>query len=241
MFTDMATVLKPRVSGWPSVLSLHPIVREVPWHRCDHMREPALRADQEDSVRETTLPALEPNAPFMRLSASVRGIGLAFEFMIMASPFGTLTKFFEPTRDWLDWMKENFGDRMIVDCGTGIGHVVRALKKRGMKAIGIDLYPSEAIVNEHTGFYLGDASCFPYSHDWVPIFCRPCHDGFVMESIEHAFERGCGDVLYISKRINYERDIDEDLLHEWGLAISEVELENIGEEEEVMWRVRKKS
>lgn len=159
-----------------------------------------------------------------------------FKFMITQS-LATTTKFFEPTTVWLDWMKKNYSNRVIVDCGCGLGHVTADLMKIGLKCIPIDLYPTADLI--HSGGYACDSEIFPFKPEWVPMFARPCHNGFVMKSVHHAIGRGVTDILYISKHINLDRDIYEDELPD-AFCLSEIHLENIGEEEEVMWLIRKR-
>lgn len=153
----------------------------------------------------------------------------------MNNELATQTKFFEPTQVWIDWMKARYPDRFVVDCGAGLGHVTQALRGAGLKkAIAIDLHPSAEFLNNYTGFYTGDACTFPFTPEMVPMYCRPCHNGFVAESVLHAFGRGCREMIYISKPVNFERDVfslpDE-------LIAQQVDLENIGEEGERMWLI----
>ena len=118
------------------------------------------------------------------------------------------TKFFEPTLEFIKWLKKFAGDRLIIDIGCGAGHVTLALKKLGAKAIGIDPLVSENLMRQHPSTFLPhriEESFIMNMPDNFYIFCRPSHSGFVAGGIQRMKSGDCG--LYIGLRENLAIDL----------------------------------
>lgn len=117
-------------------------------------------------------------------------------------------RFFEPSGAFLDWLADYAGKRIVFDVGSGEGHIVRALRDRQVKAIGIE--PRWLIDEELYDHSLCNA-ILPQMAQECPLllratsalvlFCRPCHSGFVGETLD--LLDASNEVLYISRTADY--------------------------------------
>jgi SAM-dependent methyltransferase len=123
-------------------------------------------------------------------------------------------KFFEPSKRFLDWLAKYANGRIVFDVGCGEGHVLKALRKRGVRAIGIDpLWDwSERDVELCSAVLPVEAeTCkmLKETENTLAIFCRPCHSGFVTKTIQALPKTS--ESLYISLEHNLKVDIDPSL------------------------------
>lgn len=105
-------------------------------------------------------------------------------------------EFFRPTPAFLHWLKVEYAGDLIYDVGAGMGHVTVAMRKVGLKAVGIDLnfrpgQRSDCVIP-------ANAVDFSYAPGSVLMFFRPCHGFFVETVIREASEVGVGHFLIVS-------------------------------------------
>jgi hypothetical protein len=98
---------------------------------------------------------------------------------------------------------------MYVDCGAGNGQLVDEAVKLGYQMIGLDIAYRE---DQSSRVQLVDCTTFPFSPGLWPIICRPSHDGFCLETVQHALSRGAG-VIYVGLPSNTEQDLQETVQH----------------------------
>ncbi len=124
-----------------------------------------------------------------------------------------MMKFFEPSSRWLDWMARYAGDRIVFDIGCGAAHITLALQKRGVKCLGIDPRYRQfdrMPVQLMSCVLTEDAQHCRLVRDMpkaLLLFCRPCHSGFVQETIRAMHTTS--EALYISKPKNVAIDLPD--------------------------------
>lgn len=121
-------------------------------------------------------------------------------------------RFFEPSDRFIRWLAKYADGRVTIDCGCGEGHVLKALREAGVKAMGID----PEIDPERNFKYGLTSAIFPgYAQECklvrrpnvLALFCRPCHSGFVGETFDVLHESS--EALYISKPSNLLLDLGD--------------------------------
>jgi SAM-dependent methyltransferase len=123
-----------------------------------------------------------------------------------------MLRFFEPSEKWLDWLAKYAAGRVVFDVGCGAGHVTLSLLKRKVKVLGIDprykwglgeLTPElSKVVLPYEAQHVKALRNTPNT---LVMFCRPCHSGFVQETIDVLHPTA--EVLYISKVCNVGVDL----------------------------------
>jgi len=131
----------------------------------------------------------------MRLQAALMGLGKTLPKL----------KFFEPTKRFLKWMKETYGDRLIYDVGAGCGHVAKALSEFGMKVVAIDINRRDG--GEEFLVELSNAEAYNYKEESVVMICRPCHGEFAEEVIFRAAECHARFIMYVGLKKNFKNDL----------------------------------
>jgi SAM-dependent methyltransferase len=121
-----------------------------------------------------------------------------------------MMKFFEPTAEFLDWLAKYAKGRFVFDVGCGAGHILLELHKLGTKALGIDpVYKYErAPISLCTCVMPCEAkecALLLTNENSLVLFCRPCHNGFVAETIK--LLPVSSEILYISKPDNVKVDL----------------------------------
>ena len=115
--------------------------------------------------------------------------------------------FFKPTDTFLQWMKRVVEDRIVVDVGCGHNTFARALARRGIRALGLDLAPPEQPSYE-AHHLTADASAFDYPAGCVVTICRPDHSGWARYAADRAYHCGAHAVFYVGKQHNAMNDVD---------------------------------
>ncbi len=116
-------------------------------------------------------------------------------------------RFFEPSRKFINWLASYANGRLIADVGCGEGHVTKALLAKKAKVIGI-----EPMADIHTGMAncilpMEAQRCRLLKQEGIlAIFCRPCHNNFVAETIDVLHPTS--EALYISKPSNLPIDLE---------------------------------
>lgn len=116
--------------------------------------------------------------------------------------FGAV-KFFQPNEEFWEVIQP-FQKHYLIDAGAGMGHVTEEGTKRGFMMTAIDVASRE---DQSALVIVGaDATVFPYTDKVWPLICRPDHDGWCYEVIEHALKQGAS-VLYVGLTKNADRDL----------------------------------
>jgi len=144
--------------------------------------------------------------------------------------FSSWNQFFKPNEEFLSMLGERFPNRLIIDCGCGVGHVTQTLRDAGFDVMPIDLYPSDfAVIDDIMGM---DAAMFSYVDDMLPILCRPNRGAWIHATIIRAVE-GSGTMLYIGKESHFDED-----LAPLPYTVEKI-LTNAGENCESVWVITK--
>ena len=143
--------------------------------------------------------------------------------------------FFQPTNEFVQWLKEYAGDRVVVEIGCGDGLLIAKMNEAEMKCIGVDLYYPFNIETEIEvpksmnilyGFAGEDCELIKDKRSLI-VIARPCHDGFPSRVAKNKAEGV--EMLYVG----LERNIDEDLYGK--LTHTKIELPfKVGKEDEVV-------
>ncbi len=90
-------------------------------------------------------------------------------------------------------------ERIVVDCGAGEGLLDEKMPDGSV--ISIDIIPKN-----NPRVLLIDSRIFCFTDEHIPIFVRPCHSGFVEDTLLYAMNR-VNSALYISNPKNLEEDL----------------------------------
>jgi len=140
-------------------------------------------------------------------------------------------KYFHPTPQFIRWMLEHHGSKLIYDVGSGMGHVAKALAKVGMQVTAIDLEP-----RAHSEFPVieADSTAYSFEEGSVVMLCRPCHeDGFVRETILNALNKGVRAIVYVGLQRNVRHDLGG-----YYREFSKRRIRNIGHADERIWELK---
>ena len=140
-------------------------------------------------------------------------------------------RFFEPPKKFFDWLVAYAGNRIVFDVGSGEGHIVRELRDRKVKVVGVeprwlcdDLYDpmlSSCILPQMAE----ECSLLRTTKNSLVMFCRPCHSGFVDRTLR--LLPSSSEALYISPLHNLGVDFPlEEFKHE-QLQIPHVSMDEI--------------
>lgn len=140
--------------------------------------------------------------------------------------------FFDPNKEFVNWIKDYANGRIIFDIGCGNGHFLKELKRAGHhKLIGIDPHVPLAHLQKSVISEFGSMIQFlPFriKDDFVATLlkgltsdkilctiCRPCHHyELTLGSYEVCKELGI-ELLYIGVDRNFEMDLtDNDIPYE---------------------------
>ena len=147
--------------------------------------------------------------------------------MMVGTPLGVV-RFFEPTEDFVTYMRNFAEGTPIFDVGAGAGHVTKKLADAGLKVAAIDMHEHAKAV---THVHMADGTDFPYTPNSVVMLCRPCHGAFVEQVIEQATKCGVSVILYVGLERNVEEDLG-DSYRRFKVVATEV-----GKEGESIWRM----
>jgi len=157
--------------------------------------------------------------------------------------------FFKPDMKMVKWLKEYANGRVIIDVGSGQGHLLRLLKVHGAQVLGLEpefdynaymtkkitcgegFNPNEILpwsVQEAKGLISG------MGNKAMLVFARPCHSDFVEAGIEN-MPIGM-EALYITKPENIIKYKD---LGRFDSIKKKLEHEGSGEENEVIYSIIK--
>lgn len=136
--------------------------------------------------------------------------------------------FFEPSDEFMVWLKRHVGDRVVYDIGSGEAHLLKLMLAAGVKAVGIephwdlkDAYdPLLPVLPMHAH------RCNALrTHAGVIVIARPDHSGWVDGVVRNAHPDS--EVLYISKPCNVRVDLDLDDFGVEELTTPECDVERV--------------
>lgn len=160
--------------------------------------------------------------------------------------------FFKPDSKFINWIVDYANDRMILDVGSGDGHIMRALHNAGhVKIVGVDPFvnymdfmkkamkecgqslqviPSEVdseIVNKFING-IGEQG-----KEILVLLCRPCHHPFLTKYTCDLAKLNHVEVLYIGLPENVYGDLDR-----YGFKYTQIEHEGTSEENEIVLKIK---
>jgi SAM-dependent methyltransferase len=112
--------------------------------------------------------------------------------------------FFKPTPLFVRWMKAHHSGTHIYEVGCGTGNTASMLAKAGMKVTAIDLAPR---TESEFDVIKADAAEYAFEKGSVLLFCRSCHNGFVVKTITRGILCGVADIVYVGLTKNLEDDL----------------------------------
>lgn len=169
------------------------------------------------------------------------------------SLFGDADVFFRPSLDMVEWIKERANGRLILDIGSGQGHLVTMLKRSGARAMGFEPnFNKEAWlkfrsengqipdVNEIMPYRIQDTFTKRFieslGKDQVMlVFARPCHSDFVEVGIRN-MPKGM-EALYITLPENIHEYND---LGRFEKDAVKLDHEGTSEDDEVVYSIIRK-
>lgn len=142
--------------------------------------------------------------------------------------------FFEPTDKFWNYIAAHpWRWKQYHECGAGSGHLSRLMLERGYSVHAYDKYPRGA--DDETGGKLRvmDTTTEDFGDQFgvgdALIIARPCHNGWIADTLRHSFE--VGDAFYVGLPKNFEQDLDDEDLH------YEIVADDVGEDREKLIRV----
>jgi SAM-dependent methyltransferase len=117
--------------------------------------------------------------------------------------------FFHPTKKFVNGLAKLLKGRFVIEIGCGNGELTRALKDKGIKAVGVDPYSRnpEVIRIDQDSPILRKLLDTAIEKGENPIFlvARPCHSGFPGQYLFFNI-----DLLYIGFLKNLEIDVERE-------------------------------
>lgn len=139
--------------------------------------------------------------------------------------------FFEPRPAFIRWLSEQTKqeERIIVDCGAGVGMLGKILLDKGAPTLSIDFIERD---ETDSPVLIMDATFFNYHDRMIAVVARPSAGDWILDTFIRALDQGA-KVLYVGVKRNYDRDLFD--LEDEGMAY-ELAFSNAGEEgEEAFW------
>jgi len=136
---------------------------------------------------------------------------------------------FSPTPEFADWLTCYSDGRVTIEAGCGNCDLLRAIRKRGCKAIGVDPYretPGDLV----SGFMPVHIENFSLARkpNILIVVARPDHSGWFGEMFD--LIHSSSEVLYIGLEKNLETDIPE--------SANIVPLNSPGLKSDKVWQVK---
>lgn len=169
------------------------------------------------------------------------------QFGDVSKLFGDSDVFFRPDLKLVDWLKKYANGRMIIDVGSGQGHLVTMLKRSGARAMGIEPNFNREVWLKFRGFDGDINEILPHKIEdtfiktlinslgkdqAILVFARPCHSNFVYNGI-YNMPKGM-EALYITLPENLDDYDDLGGFKEDAKLLSH---EGISEDNEVIYSI----
>lgn len=111
--------------------------------------------------------------------------------------------FFEPTLEFIQYLKRVANNLPIIDVGAGAGFLSRTLHDSGFKVLAIDILERDEPLYD---IALLDATIMQFPAACVPVMARPCHNCWVQDTIDNAMQ-SVPFMLYVGLERNFDGDL----------------------------------
>jgi hypothetical protein len=138
--------------------------------------------------------------------------------------------FFRPTRVFVRWMKANHSAKHVYEVGCGTGSTASMLAKAGMQVTALDLEPR---IHSEYPVVTADSTEYAFEKRSVVLICRPCHNGFVRETVLPALTSGVSAVIYVGLRRNVKQDLGG-----YFRQFTQRRISGIGHADEHIWEMK---
>lgn len=143
--------------------------------------------------------------------------------------------FFNPKPDFLKFLKQLVGSKVVVECGAGNGLLTKKMKENNINVLPIDLFErdSDFIAIKQ------DATTFKYPKNSVALIARPNRGDWIHSTILQAIFN-VSFVVYIGLPEHIDEDVFElSSLYHNVLQVAEI-YKNAGEDGEIVFKISKK-
>lgn len=137
--------------------------------------------------------------------------------------------FFRPTRVFVRWMKAKYGKKGIYEIGAGLGHASNLLAEAGLRVTALDLEPRE---ESEFPVIQANSTQYVFEKGSVVLICRPCHNGFVRETVLRALTSGVSAIIYVGLRRNVRQDLGG-----YFRQFTQRRIKGIGHSDERIWEM----
>ncbi len=137
-------------------------------------------------------------------------------------PLVGLSVFCQIGDDLVNIIREEADGRQVIDCGAGEGLLGNKLPD----AVSLDIMPQNNPKVRQV-----DCTRYPFDDEMMPVFIRPCHSGFVEDTLLYAMHR-----VKSSLYVGLLKNVDDDLGVFSKLAVP-IHEEWVGQEGERIWRI----
>lgn len=111
--------------------------------------------------------------------------------------------FFEPTDDFIKFLKTMADGRPIVEVGAGCGLLAKRIHDDGMKVLAVDII--ERVDPLHRVYTL-DATTMTFPPGVLPVMARPCHSEWIERTVENAMQH-LTQFIYVGVKRNFAQDL----------------------------------
>jgi len=143
--------------------------------------------------------------------------------------------FFNPKPDFLKFLKQLVGSKVVVECGAGNGLLTKKMKEININVLPIDLFDRDSdflAVKQ-------DATTFKYPKNGIALIARPNRGNWIHDTILQAIYSD-SFVVYIGLPEHLDEDVHElATSHPNVLQVAEI-YKNAGEDGEVAFKISKK-
>lgn len=114
--------------------------------------------------------------------------------------------FFDPSPLWVRWMRQFCGDRSVVECGCGVGHVALVLRQAGLSVCALDIEPPDfSFITDIVP--INSAKFEHFGPKAVALMCRPCRGDWIHATIFKAVEAG-SELVYVGRPSHFAADLE---------------------------------
>jgi hypothetical protein len=143
--------------------------------------------------------------------------------------------FFNPNPDFLIFLKQLVGGKLVIECGAGNGLLTKKMEEVGINVLPIDLFKRDS------GFISikEDATKFKYPKNGIALIARPSRGDWIHDTILQALNT-VNFVLYIGIDSHLEDDVQSlDSLYPNIMNVEKI-YDNAGKDEEKVFKISKK-
>ena len=116
-------------------------------------------------------------------------------------------RWFQPNSHFLEWLTQQYSQRLVIDMGAGSGYFGYQLTQQGIQNLSYDWSPGRYNLWGPVLHSDGTTHDYPKGPCIVTI-CRPCHSDWIVDTIHKALADGVEAVLYIGLPHNYPQDTE---------------------------------